>query len=113
MCLETTQTPPLPVSTDDIEKLLEFQIDQMQKYGNRVPLGLRHQFHDLVIDSYMVPSLSHYLSYLEAWRAGDYSTSFDYLHRYFDYTMQNRDRSVLPVCPDEPCCAPSRLRVPQ
>ncbi|KAI3341061.1 anaphase-promoting complex subunit 5-domain-containing protein [Ustulina deusta] len=83
----------LPVSTDDIEKLLEFQIDQMQKYGNRVPLGLRHQFHDLVIDSYMVPSLSHYLSYLEAWRAGDYSTSFDYLHRYFDYTMQNRDRS--------------------
>lgn len=32
------------------------------------------------------------LSYLDAWRAGDYSTSFDYLHRYFDYTMQNRDR---------------------
>ncbi|KAJ2995494.1 hypothetical protein NUW58_g1257 [Xylaria curta] len=63
----------MPVSTDDIEKLLEFQIDQMQNY--------------------MVPSLSHYLSYLEAWRAGDYATSFDYLHRYFDYTMQNRDRS--------------------
>ena len=83
----------IPVSTDDIEKLLEFQIDQMQKYGNRVPLAIRHQFHDLVVDSYMIPSLSHYLSYLEAWRAGDYSTSFDYLHRYFDYTMQNRDRS--------------------
>ncbi|KAJ8123406.1 hypothetical protein ONZ43_g640 [Nemania bipapillata] len=83
----------MPVSTDDIEKLLEFQIDQMQKYGNRIPLEIRHQFHDLVIDSYMVPSLSHYLSYLEAWRAGDYATSFDYLHRYFDYTMQNRDRS--------------------
>jgi len=29
---------------------------------------------------------------LEAWRAGDYPTSFDNLHRYFDYTMQNRDR---------------------
>ncbi|KAI0487263.1 anaphase-promoting complex subunit 5-domain-containing protein [Xylaria cf. heliscus] len=83
----------MPVSTDDIEKLLEFQIDQMQKYGNRIPLELRHQFHDLVTNSYMVPSLSHYLSYLEAWRAGDYATSFDYLHRYFDYTMQNRDRS--------------------
>ncbi|KAK5636154.1 hypothetical protein RRF57_011866 [Xylaria bambusicola] len=83
----------MPVSTDDIEKLLEFQIDQMQKYGNRVPLTIRHQFHDLVVDSSMIPSLSHYLSYLEAWRAGDYSTSFDYLHRYFDYTMQNRDRS--------------------
>lgn len=83
----------MPVSTDDIEKLLEFQIDQMQKYGNRIPLEIRHQFHDLVINSYMVPSLWHYLSYLEAWRAGDYATSFDYLHRYFDYTMQNRDRS--------------------
>ncbi|KAI0547595.1 anaphase-promoting complex subunit 5-domain-containing protein [Xylaria curta] len=83
----------MPVSTDDIEKLLEFQIDQMQKYGNRIPLEIRHQFHDLIMNSYMVPSLSHYLSYLEAWRAGDYATSFDYLHRYFDYTMQNRDRS--------------------
>ncbi|KAI8623381.1 anaphase-promoting complex subunit 5-domain-containing protein [Xylariaceae sp. FL1651] len=83
----------LPVSTDDIEKLLEFQIDQMQKYGNRIPLEIRHQFHDLLSDSYMVPSLSHYLSYLEAWRAGDYAMSFDYLHQYFDYTMQNRDRS--------------------
>lgn len=82
----------LPVSTDDIEKLLEFQIDQMQKYGKRIPLEIRHQFNDLLNDSYMVPSLSHYLSYLDAWRAGDYSTSFDYLHRYFDYTMQNRDR---------------------
>ncbi|KAI8953379.1 anaphase-promoting complex subunit 5-domain-containing protein [Xylaria longipes] len=83
----------MPASTDDIEKLLEFQIDQMQKYGNRIPLEIRHRFYDLVVDSYMVPSLSHYLSYLEAWRAGDYATSFDYLHRYFDYTMQNRDRS--------------------
>ncbi|XXH02398.1 hypothetical protein Hte_008773 [Hypoxylon texense] len=83
----------LPVSTDDIEKLLEFQIDQMQKYGTRIPLEIQHQFHDLLNDSFMVPSLSHYLSYLDAWRAGDYSTSFDYLHRYFDYTMQNKDRS--------------------
>ncbi|KAH8662053.1 anaphase-promoting complex subunit 5-domain-containing protein [Xylariales sp. PMI_506] len=82
----------LPVSTDDIEKLLEFQIEQMQKYGNRIPLEIRHQFQDLLNDSAMIPSLSHYLSYLDAWRAGDYSTSFEYLHRYFDYTMQNRDR---------------------
>ncbi|KAI0400404.1 anaphase-promoting complex subunit 5-domain-containing protein [Xylaria palmicola] len=91
--LKDNPNSTMPVSTDDIEKLLEFQIDQIQKYGNRIPLEIRHQFHDLVMDSYMVPSLSHYLSYLEAWRAGDYTTSFDYLHRYFDYTMQNRDRS--------------------
>ncbi|KAI1379174.1 anaphase-promoting complex subunit 5-domain-containing protein [Hypoxylon crocopeplum] len=83
----------LPVSTDDIEKLLEFQIEQMQKYGIRIPLEIQHQFHDLLNDSFMIPSLSHYLSYLDAWKAGDYSTSFDYLHRYFDYTMQNKDKS--------------------
>ncbi|KAI5921141.1 anaphase-promoting complex subunit 5-domain-containing protein [Camillea tinctor] len=91
--LRDDHSSSLPVSTDDIEKLLEFQIEQMQKYGNRIPLEIRHQFQDLLNDSFMVPSLSHYLSYLDAWRAGDYSTSFDYLHRYFDYTMQNRDRS--------------------
>ncbi|KAI1493988.1 anaphase-promoting complex subunit 5-domain-containing protein [Biscogniauxia mediterranea] len=91
--LRDDHSSTLPVSTDDIEKLLEFQIEQMQKYGNRIPLEIRHQFQDLLNDSFMIPSLSHYLSYLDAWRAGDYSTSFDYLHRYFDYTMQNRDRS--------------------
>ena len=32
-------------------------------------------------------------SFLDSWRAGDYPTAFDFLHRYFDYTMQNRDRS--------------------
>jgi anaphase-promoting complex subunit 5 len=32
-------------------------------------------------------------SFLDSWRAGDYPSSFDNLHRYFDYTMQNRDRS--------------------
>ncbi|KAM5347063.1 hypothetical protein ACJ41O_010068 [Fusarium nematophilum] len=86
------QSDAVPVSTDDIESLLEFQIEQIQKYGNRIPLEIRHQFHDLVHDSYLVPSLTHYLSFLDAWRGGDYPTAFDLLHRYFDYTMQNRDR---------------------
>lgn len=31
--------------------------------------------------------------FLDAWRAGDYPSSFDNLHRYFDYTMHSRDRS--------------------
>ncbi|KAF4984445.1 hypothetical protein FZEAL_408 [Fusarium zealandicum] len=86
------QSSTVPVSTDDIESLLEFQIEQMQRYGNRIPLEIRHQFHDLLNDSYLVPSLTHYLSFLDSWRAGDYPTAFDFLHRYFDYTMQNRDR---------------------
>ncbi|KAK5998929.1 Anaphase-promoting complex subunit 5-like protein [Cladobotryum mycophilum] len=82
----------LPVSTDDVENLLDFQIEQMQRYGNRIPIEIQHQFHDLLHDSFLVPSLTHYLTFLDAWRAGDYPTAFDYLHRYFDYTMQYRDR---------------------
>ncbi|KAI8225261.1 hypothetical protein K4K57_005732 [Colletotrichum sp. SAR 10_99] len=83
----------VPVSTDDIELLLEFQIDQMQKFGTRIPLELRNQFHDLLGDSFLVPSLRHYLNFLDAWKSGDYPTAFDFLHQYFDYTMQNRDRA--------------------
>lgn len=37
-------------------------------------------------------SLADLYSFCDTWRSGDYPTSFDYLHRYFDYTMQNRDR---------------------
>lgn len=81
----------IPVSTDDVEVLLEFQIEQMQKYGNRIPVEIRLQFDDLLTDS-LVPSLTHYLSFLDGWRAGDYPTAFDNLHRYFDYTIQHRDR---------------------
>ncbi|KAK7420608.1 APC5 protein [Neonectria magnoliae] len=86
------QSKTLAVSTYDIETLLEFQIGQMQRYGNRIPLEIRHQFHDLLNDSFLIPSLTHYLTFLDSWRGGDYPTAFDFLHRYFDYTMQNRDR---------------------
>ncbi|GAB1312023.1 APC5 protein [Madurella fahalii] len=81
-----------PVSTDDIESLLEFQIAQVQKYGSRVPADIMERFQSLLKSSRVVPSLSHYLQFSESWRSGDLPTSFDYLHRYFDYTMQNRDR---------------------
>ena len=32
--------------------------------------------------------------FLDAWKAGDYPSSFDNLHRYFDYTMHSRDRTL-------------------
>ncbi|KAI9740104.1 MAG: anaphase promoting complex subunit 5 [Claussenomyces sp. TS43310] len=80
------------VSTDDVEKLLEFQVEQMQKTGNRVPDKVRDQLQRVLDSNVIIPSLSHYVRFLDAWRAGDYSTSFDNLHRFFDYTMQNRDR---------------------
>ncbi|KAK4674438.1 APC5 protein [Podospora pseudopauciseta] len=82
----------LPVSSDDVEGLLEFQIEQIQKYGNRIPPQIRDRFRNFLKGSHTVPSLSHYLNFSDAWRSGDFPTSFDHLHRYFDYTMQNRDR---------------------
>ncbi|KAK0111320.1 anaphase promoting complex subunit 5 [Cadophora gregata] len=80
------------LSTDDVEKLLEFQVEQMQKLGNRIPDDVKRKFRSIMDKNIIIPSLSHYLNFLDAWRAGDYPTSFDNLHRYFDYTMQNRDR---------------------
>ncbi|KAL8346195.1 hypothetical protein RB598_000207 [Gaeumannomyces tritici] len=112
------QGGPPDASTEDIEFLLEFQVNQIQSrhsrpkaqtlhprasmltapisfaiaYGCRIPPAVERHYRELLAGSAMIPSLSHYVSFLEAWRSGDYPTSFDYLHRYFDYTMQNRDR---------------------
>ena len=68
----------IPVSADDVELLLDFQIGQMQsklsvvhadvlhiltspEHGNRVPMEIRHQVQDLLSDCFIVPSLRHYL----------------------------------------------------
>ncbi|KAI9715902.1 MAG: hypothetical protein M1812_005722 [Candelaria pacifica] len=81
------------ISTDDVERLLEFQVEEMQKFGNRIPDEVKAQFRGIVESRITVPSLSHYIRFLDSWRAGDYPSSFDNLHRYFDYTMHNRDRT--------------------
>ncbi|KAK0703401.1 anaphase-promoting complex subunit 5-domain-containing protein [Lasiosphaeria miniovina] len=86
------QDDTLSVSTDDIESLLEFQIELIQKYGNRAPPDIRDRLLRLLKDCHLIPSLSHYLNFSDAWRSGEYPTSLDHLHRYFDYTMQGRKR---------------------
>ncbi|KAI6780592.1 uncharacterized protein J7T54_008510 [Emericellopsis cladophorae] len=83
----------LPVSTNDVEALLEFQIEQMQRYGARVAPDLRQQLDILLRESISIPSLAHYLNFLNAWQAGDYATAFDLLHRYFDYAMHTEHQS--------------------
>jgi anaphase-promoting complex subunit 5 len=30
--------------------------------------------------------------FFDAWKLGDYASAFDHLHRYFDYSVQNRDK---------------------
>lgn len=66
------------VSTDDVEKLLEFQVDQMQsmwwtllsvvenvliipELGSRIPTEVRERFRHALDESIIIPSLSHYL----------------------------------------------------
>ncbi|PWY67510.1 anaphase-promoting complex subunit Apc5 [Aspergillus heteromorphus CBS 117.55] len=81
------------VSTKDVERLLEFQINELQSLGGRVPDGMKAQLKRIITSGVTVPNLVHYLRFLDAWRAGDYPSSFDNLHRYFDCTMHTRDRS--------------------
>lgn len=72
---------------------------------------MKTRLQQIITSGVTLPNLVHYLRYiafhrshldntyadpcrfLDAWRAGDYPTSFDNLHRYFDYTMHSRDRS--------------------
>ncbi|GIJ87257.1 anaphase-promoting complex subunit 5 [Aspergillus pseudoviridinutans] len=81
------------VSTKDVERLLEFQIGELQRLGGRVPDGMKVQLERIMASGVAIPNLTYYLRFLDAWRAGDYPSSFDNLHRYFDYTMHSRDRS--------------------
>ncbi|EAW09212.1 putative anaphase-promoting complex subunit Apc5 [Aspergillus clavatus NRRL 1] len=81
------------VSTKDVERLLEFQIGELQRLGGRVPDGMKVQLERIISSGVTLPNLVYYLRFLDAWRAGDYPSSFDNLHRYFDYTMHSRDRS--------------------
>ena len=81
------------LSTYDVEKLMEFQVSELQRLGGRLPEDMRTKLKQMSKSGTTMPSLSHYLRFLDSWRAGDYHSSFDNLHRYFDYTMQNRDRT--------------------
>ncbi len=80
--------------------------------GSRLPDEMRATLRKMSDSGVTIPSMAHYLRYaifptqcdlcrypniysrfLDAWRAGDYSSAFDNLHRYFDYTMHSRDRT--------------------
>ncbi|KAL8699400.1 MAG: hypothetical protein Q9201_006029 [Fulgogasparrea decipioides] len=81
-------------SWDDLEKLYEHQVARMQRLGNRVPQELQRQLRTMAFFRGISPSVSYYVQFLDAWKAGDYPSSFDNLHRYFDYTMRSSDRAL-------------------
>ncbi|MCJ1386785.1 Anaphase-promoting complex subunit 5 [Xylographa soralifera] len=80
-------------STEDIEKLLEFQRDRMQTTGIRVTEDMQRRLVEMTQAGTTVPALFHYVNFLDAWKCGDYPSSFDNLHRFYDYTMHNQDRT--------------------
>ncbi|KAF3930182.1 hypothetical protein ABW20_dc0100928 [Dactylellina cionopaga] len=81
------------VSVDDVEKLLEFQVDCMQRLGTRVPESMQNYLKSILDSRASKPNLQYYVGFLNAWRSGDYQGSFESLHQYFDYTMHTRERT--------------------
>jgi anaphase-promoting complex subunit 5 len=61
--------------------------------GSRVPDETQAQLRQMLSTDVPISHLRHYVDFLNSWRSGDYPASFDSLHRYFDYTMHNRDRT--------------------
>ncbi|KAE9976717.1 hypothetical protein EG328_002432 [Venturia inaequalis] len=91
--LDPNQLENAKFSTEDIEAMLEFQLDRLQKLGNRMPEDMKNRFRDLMGQLSTMPSLAHFVRFFDAWRSGDYSSAFENLHRYFDYTTHTRDKS--------------------
>ncbi|KIW94958.1 uncharacterized protein Z519_04938 [Cladophialophora bantiana CBS 173.52] len=78
----------------DVEKLMEFQVSEIQRLGGRLPDGMRLKLQQMSKAGTVIPKLGNYLNFLDSWRAGDYYSAFDNLHRYFDYAMQTRERAI-------------------
>jgi len=53
---------------------------------------MRNQLGTMVGSSGVVLRQSHLVKFFDAWKAGDYTSAFDNLHRYYDYAMQTREK---------------------
>ncbi|KAF2432996.1 hypothetical protein EJ08DRAFT_608324 [Tothia fuscella] len=80
-------------SSEDVERVLEYHLDRLQRLGNRIPQDMKDKFSTTLSPSASTSNLVHFVSFFDAWRAGDYTGAFESLHRYFDYTTQTRDKS--------------------
>ena len=91
--LDSGEGTKTSLSGFDVERLLDFQVSELQRLGGRMPTDMRKKINEMSKGGGSLPHLTHYLRFLDSWRAGDYSSAYDNLHRYFDYTMQSRDRT--------------------
>ena len=80
------------VSVDDLDRILEFQLDRLQRFGDRVPESMKTQLRGMLASSSTVHRQAHLVQFFDAWKAGDYTSAFDNLHRYYDYAMQTREK---------------------
>lgn len=81
------------LSISDIERLFEFHVSKMQKNKCKLSKEMKERLKKFMKHNVTVPNIVNYVKFLDSWRSGDYRTSFDYLFRYFDYTMRNRDKT--------------------
>lgn len=90
--------PRVPhVSTDTIEAVLTASVIQLQKLGHRVPREVKTQIEHWIgaQQAYSASSLHKFMSFFDAWRAGQYTLALENLHRYFDYTVGKGDGEEL------------------
>jgi len=80
------------MSQDDLDRILDFQLDRLQKLGDRVPDEMKSQLRSMVKSSGLAHRQAHLVQFFDAWKAGDYTSAFDNLHRYYDYAMQTREK---------------------
>ncbi|CAD0086781.1 unnamed protein product [Aureobasidium vineae] len=82
--------PVVPSSLDDVEKVMHFQLGQLQKFGSRVSGEMKAQLRVMVEQGASKPSDMHFINFFDAWRSGAYNKAIELLHRYFDYTMESQ-----------------------
>ncbi|KAH7381676.1 anaphase-promoting complex subunit 5-domain-containing protein [Pyrenochaeta sp. MPI-SDFR-AT-0127] len=80
------------MSLDDLDRVLDFQLDRLQRFGDRVPESMKSQLRSMVNSSGLIHRQAHLVQFFDAWKAGDYTSAFDNLHRYYDYAMQTREK---------------------
>ncbi|KAM0090370.1 APC5 protein [Aspergillus fumigatus] len=60
--IEMQEEDGIYVSTKDVERLLEFQIGELQRLGGRVPDGMKVQLERIMASGVAIPNLTYYLS---------------------------------------------------
>ena len=80
-------------SAEDVDTLLSFSIQHLQKLGSRIPSSLRSKLETWIASqgsgtSMQSQHLQHFLAFFENWRSGQYTMALESLHRYFDYYLK-------------------------